>query len=76
MTFHIQLSAVIVKPEGAPIYSERATIVRMDDEAGGPFVVVEQHARADLGKIMIEPDEWPTIRKAIDQMIQLCEDKL
>jgi hypothetical protein len=75
MNFHIQQSAVIVKPEGEPIYSERATIVRVDDEAGGPFVIVEQNGRADTGKIMIEPDEWPTLRKAIDQIMKLCEGK-
>ena len=73
MKFHILPSAVIVKPEGEPLYSEQATTVRIDDEAAGPFVIVEQHGRVDLGKIMIEPNEWPTLRKAIDQMMKLCE---
>ena len=66
------IGSMIVLPEGQPIYSEMATTVRLQDEAAGPFVEVEQHGRADIGKIAIDPEEWPTLRAAIDKMIEAC----
>lgn len=51
-----------ILPPGEPIFSERATIIEIDDEAAGEFVVIER----DTQKIEIEPDQWPMIRAAID----------
>ena len=65
-------SALLVRPVGDPIFSEMATTISIEDEAAGPFVVVEQTGRTDIGKIAINADEWPAIRSAIDQMIELC----
>lgn len=73
MTYETQTHALIVKPTGEPIYSEMATIVRIDDEAAGPYVVVEQHGRDDIGKIAVTHDEWPHIRDAIERMMLLCQ---
>jgi hypothetical protein len=72
MTYEMLVSALTVKPIDEPIYSERATTVRIDDEAAGPFVVVEQHGRDDIGKITIDIEEWPVLKNAIDRMIELC----
>jgi len=73
MTYHIQTNALVVKPIDEPLSSEQSSIVRIDDDGAGLFVVVEQHGRIDLSKIAIDVDEWPTLRRAIDQMIKLCE---
>ena len=35
---------------------------------------VEQAGRTDVGKIAINPEEWPAIREAIDSMIAQCGD--
>mgnify|MGYP000650360830 CR=1 FL=1 len=35
MTMETRITSLIVLPEGEPIFSERATIVRIEDEAGG-----------------------------------------
>lgn len=66
--------SVIVVPKSHPTFSEFATHVRITDEAGagGEYVEVEQIARDDLGKIAINPEEWPALRAAIDRMIGEC----
>lgn len=68
----IRTTQIHVVPPGEPLYSEMATTVSVTDESGGEFVEVEQSGRGDLGKIMIEPNEWPALRDAIDQMIGEC----
>ena len=67
-----KMTAVIVLPPDEPIYSERATTVRIEDEAGGEFIEIEQHGR-DLGKVQIAPEEWPALRDAIDKMVRECK---
>lgn len=65
-TCGIRLTAITVAPVGQATYTE----IRICDEAAGEFVLVSQHGRIDIGKIMITPKEWPTIRWAIDRMIE------
>lgn len=67
------IGSLIVLPECDPIFSERATTVRLQDEAAGLFVEVEQHGRNDVGKISIDPDEWVELRAAIDRMIEIAK---
>lgn len=69
LKYHIQPLSVIVKPVDQPIFSELATTVCRVDEGAGMFVEVEQSGRTDLGKIAIDPAEWPVLRQAIDEMI-------
>jgi len=75
MTYEIQTHALIVKPKNAPLYSEQATIIRLEDEGAGYYVAVEQHDRTDIGKIAITPEEWPTLREAIDRLMALYQPK-
>ena len=72
--FEIRTMVVMVNKTTEPSFSEMATIVRIEDEAGGEFVEVEQEGRTDIGKIQITPEEWPMLRQAIDEMIALCRD--
>lgn len=72
--YDIITTRLTVVPEGEPIYSEMATHVDMQDEAAGPFVELAQIGKiGDEGRsvIRIDLEEWPTIRGAIDQMIDL-----
>lgn len=62
---------IMVLPEGEPIFSEHGTNVKIDDEAGGEFVIVTQQHRTESG-IAIDPAEWPAIREAIDKMVKEC----
>jgi hypothetical protein len=67
-----RVTKLTITPDGEPLFSERATDVLIDDEAAGEFVVVEQHADG-MGKIAIDPDEWPTLRAAINRMVKGCQ---
>ena len=67
------ISAVTVLPKGEPMYSEMATTIRLEDEAGGLFVVVEQDGgHVDKKGVAIDQAEWPQIRKAIDTLMEVC----
>lgn len=70
MTQTTRVTRVHVLPEGEPIFSEQAFTVEIDDEAGGEFVVV----RDCEGKIRLNPEEWPALRKAIDRMVKECRE--
>ena len=71
--YRTRVTRLLVIPEGEPSFSEMSTTVEIVDEAAGEFVEVAQHARIDMGKIAINPEEWPELRSAIDQMIGQCE---
>ena len=64
---------VAVLPEDQPIFSELATTVTIVDESADEFVEVVQSGRISLGKIAINPNEWPALREAIDMMIAQCQ---
>jgi hypothetical protein len=67
--------SVIVKPPADRIFSEMATTISIDDESGGEFVVVRQNAdRLQAGEIQITPEEWPSLRSAINKMVMMCRD--
>lgn len=70
-----RVTRLLVLPEGEPAYSEMGTTVSIDDEAGGEYVVVEQHGRTDIGKIAVNPEEWPALRAAINRLVRACEDE-
>jgi hypothetical protein len=48
------------------VFGETTTYIEICDEAAGEYLEVSQSCH---GKIMIDPDEWPYIRKAIDVMM-------
>lgn len=58
-------------PMSEPIFSETSTDIEIVNEAGGEFVEVQQHHEG-YGKIGITPEEWPTLRKAIDHAVKQC----
>jgi len=66
-----RVTKLTITPDGEPLFSERATDVLIEDVAAGEFVVVEQRADG-MGKIAIDPDEWPTLRAAINRMVKGC----
>lgn len=70
---HTIIKSLMVKPIKEPIFSEMATTISIDDESAGPFVVIEQQGRADIGKICIDLDEWPHVKAAVDRLIEICE---
>ena len=72
--FETRTIGLLVAPQGESIFSDCITEIRIDDDAAGEYVVVRQNDRPD-NSIAITPDEWPTIRAAIDQMIAACREE-
>jgi len=72
MTYESRIISMSVGPHDQPTYSEQATTITIVDESGGEFVEVSQSGRADLGKIAINPEEWPMLRDAIEKLIGMC----
>lgn len=70
--FITRMTQITVMPKDEATYSELSTTITIEDEAAGEFVAVEQHGRNDRGKIAINPEEWPVLRAAIDQLIGEC----
>ena len=68
----VRVTRLHVLPNDAALFDEMATVVRIEDEAAGEFVEVEQQAPG-CGKILIEPEEWPALRRAINAMIRQCK---
>lgn len=69
MTHHTLVNSLVILPKGDSLFSERAIIVGMEDDAGGPYVVVKQ----ERGEIALDPEEWPLVREAIERMLRSCE---
>lgn len=72
--YECRIKAVVVVPNGEPIFGEVATTISIDDEAAGEFVNVSQqggHTKYEK-HLLIDPNEWPIIRDAIDLMIGQC----
>ena len=68
MNVETRTLALVVLPDGEPIFHERATRVEIDDEGAGEFLVLHQYE----GKMKIDPSEWPALRAAIDRMVAEC----
>lgn len=67
------ITQVTVLARGRWLYDETATVVRIDDEGHGPFVVVAQDPETpDERGLRIDPDEWPALRQVIDRMVAEC----
>lgn len=72
MDYETRTLSILVAPKDQPTFSEYATEIKIVDEAAGEFLEVSQTGRTDLGKIAINPEEWPTLRDAIDRMVKEC----
>lgn len=69
-----RVTRIVVVPANEPLFSERATAVEIVDESAGELVEVEQHGDVSLGKIQINPEEWPALRAAINRLVRDCRD--
>jgi hypothetical protein len=51
------------------------TTVRIDDEGGGEFVVLEQeNDTGPVHRIAIDPAEWPILKQAIEMALGQCKE--
>lgn len=71
--FEIRITRLSVLPPGEPIFSERCTNISIVDEAAGEYLEIEQQLDCPEVKpqtIFVNPDEWPVLREAIEQMLE------
>lgn len=61
-----------ILPEGEDIFSQLAFTAAIQDEGSGEFVVLRS-ANNDAC-IVIDPDEWPAIRDAINGLVASIEE--
>jgi hypothetical protein len=69
MEYERKTISVMILPVGEPIFSEQAIEVRITDEAGGEFIEIRGNSDSVVG---IDPEQWPTLRAAIDYMVKEC----
>lgn len=66
-----KISAITILDEGKPIFDMESTTVRIEDDAAGPFIVIEQESE-DNGKQEIRLC-FSEIKALHDAMCQLHE---
>jgi len=59
----------IVRPIKSPIFAESATIVSIEDEAGGEFITIDQSGTGEYGRVAINDRvEWDAICNAVNKL--------
>ena len=61
----------IITPTNDPLFSEESTTIEIVDGAIGECLQIQQPDNASP-IIQITPEEWPIIKKTIDEMIKEC----
>ena len=76
MTTHtIRPTSWIVGPSDEPAHSLQMTTIRIEDEGGGEFLVLEQeNDTGPVHRIAITSDEWPILRQAIEAAFKHCRE--
>lgn len=62
----------MTKPPDDPIFSEMATEITLEDEAAGLFVSIIQRKGDGEQKVSVCKEEWPLIRQAVDDLMEVC----
>jgi hypothetical protein len=63
----IRVTQLTVVADDKSIFDESATQVEITEEGGGEFLIIRQTDSGD-SQIRIDAHDWPTVRKAIDQL--------
>ncbi|MCP4064689.1 MAG: hypothetical protein GY740_15765 [Gammaproteobacteria bacterium] len=71
--YKVRTTQIMVHPANDDTtLSEMVTRVSIDDEGAGEYVRAEQ---TNTGAILINPDEWPVLKEAIDRMVAGCRSE-
>ena len=56
--------------ESNPIFGEGNTYVSVDDEAGGPFLIIQQHdENSEPGKVRMDYEEFMAVAEAAKMLM-------
>jgi hypothetical protein len=65
-TYKTTITEITTHPEQVnPIYAGSATRVRLEDEGGGAFIVLQQNDQ----KVCLDPEELPLVMAAAQQLL-------
>jgi hypothetical protein len=65
-----RIKSLIVAPDGDPIFSEMATVIEIEDDAGGEYVKITQELNdGKEHSVLICQHEWPAIRRAVGRIL-------
>ena len=68
-----RVTQISVGPEGSRLFDPAMFDISIFDDGECEVVQVSQRAD-DSNQLRIDPQGWPTLRKAIDDMIRYCRD--
>jgi len=62
-----------VCPKRDPLFHNLITLITLEDLGSGEYVNIKQSevsSESESSSIQIHPDQWPSIRKSVDQMVR------
>ena len=71
MKYTSRITQMTILPVGEPLFSDRATVVSIVDEAAGEYIQVKQKADTTSETdqtIAFDPDEWEEVTDVVNQM--------
>ena len=63
-------SIAIHRAGDSPIFGESTTIVRLDDEGGGPFIVIEQLTDTQPSVVKLDHEEVALVMRAASRLLR------
>jgi hypothetical protein len=69
----IRVTQLTIAPAGEPIFSETATQVTIQDEAAGEYLEITQQGGKEGKTIMVNPDEWPSLKMAVETLLDVIK---
>lgn len=67
--YDVRVTGLAVARNGSPTLGSESSLVTIQDEGGGEFIEIEQPG---VGKIRVDPEEWPVVKGAIDRLVAVC----
>ena len=69
--FQTTINAIAIHRTGdSPIFGESTTIVRLDDEGGGPFIVIEQLTDTQPSVVKLDPEEVALVMRTASRLLR------
>jgi len=64
------LKVAIMSDEASRVFDDGITMVEIQDEGGGEFIIIEQFNNSSgVDQIRIDVDEWPHVQNVVLEMI-------
>jgi len=75
MDYETRTLKIGVCRKGEQIFHESMTEIEIVDEVAGEFLKITQCPDdKEIQEIRIDPEEWPTMKAAIDKMFKECRN--